>query len=371
MTTTVGTMFLIHDCLDAVCFWLRQPKELLQAMVVCRDWCTTIKTTNVWQHVFIRYWVRRQKPGFIRACWKELVDQGLARSPGISITAFQSRSAWHEGYVEPEPLATFCDDSSTSWYQKFTCSAKDALVRRAPTKDELCYDTCVDEFSERPFPRCWLVVNGDGLEGLPHEIQFHPDGEVVDHDRSQTSIWTWKWVSTHGSFLELTRMSDTKVVVFRVARAADAGFVLRGVAGREISSRELTLEEHIYRRYSGTEGYRVFGPAVLENTVRSIASNSGGPNVRMPRQLTHFECRYIRSLAARMGLRTVPKLNPRGPGVTIIHDPTRPTEQAIMKRNAIEWSSNSVTLHFWFSQKAMAKRLAGLKAAQHHSDATR
>lgn len=346
-------MSLHQDCLDAVCFWVGYPYELIQALLVCRDWCGAVKTTNAWQKAFIWFWYRNQKPGFIRAWWKELVDQGDAYMPATSITACANLVNWNKRFVEPEPFSTSCQDSLTSWYQKYACAARDILVRRPPTEDELCWDSCFDPSSGRQFPRCWLVLNGNGPEDLPLEFQFHPDGRVIDHRLSQASVWTWKRGSTHGSYVELTRSSDKWVLVFLCFRDVLGGFVLHDLTDRMICSRELTLEEHIW--YSRSV---ICYPASLVGVLQAIAVNSDRPNVGMPLELTDFEHKVIRDEASRMGMLALWNYP-----VVILRSPGRPIEQAWSTGSTIEWTGNSVPLRL-LSQQVLVEAIQRLEASR-------
>jgi hypothetical protein len=337
-------MHLQQDCLDPICFWLGQ-HELLQALLVCRHWCRTVKSTDAWKLCFIWFWLGRQKPGFIRAWWKELAYQGEAYLPALSMTAWPSYVNWNKKFAGPESMASSCQDHPTSWYQKFACAARDMSVRRAPTEDELCYDNCFDPFSGQQFPRCWRVLNRDGLEDLPSEIQFHPDGRILDHRQRRVSVWTWKWGSTHTSFLELIRASERKVAVFLFFRDSAGGFVLHDLTDRMICSRELTLEEHTW--YS--HGVR-HHPVSLVDVVQAMANNPDSTNVRMPMELTAFEHSVIQmEVASRPGMRSVPN-HTFDTYDTVIFSPKKrflsPIEQAWNSGGSIEWPGNSIQLRF-------------------------
>lgn len=369
-------MSLPNDCLQAVCLWLGCPLDLLHASLACRDWLETVKATDAWQRVFIWFWKSRQKPWFIRTLWKELVDEEVAFPPAISITASRSHFSRHQVHAEPDALATSFQNSSSSWYQKFICSAMDALVVRSPTQDELCFDTCFDPISGTQFPRCWLVSRNSYL---PPEIQFHPGGLIIEHTYPLAgpiaSGWTWKWISTDGSALELTRTSDSQVLVFRATRGRDAGFVFTGLNWVTISSRELTLEEHLSFRYrrDGREG-RVIAPVIVVKVIYILASSSNSPNVRMPAELTTFERACMCALAELRGLRTSRFLHPSEPGVAIWLDPNRrdsntglsAIEQATNTGMAIEWSGISVSLVGWSPEKLVKEAFGGVLPIQMH-----
>lgn len=355
-------MSLHHDSLDAVCFWVFYPGELVQALMVCRDWCRVVKASNAWQKAFIWFWHWRQKPGFIRAWWKELVDQVDAYMPATSITADPCYVNWNKKLVESEPFSTSCQDPLTSWYQKYACAARDTSVRRPPTEDELCCDSCFDPSSGLQFPRCWFVLNRNGVEDLPVEFQFHPDGRVIDHCTSRASVWTWKRGPAHSSYLELTRSSDKKVLVFLCFRDVGGGFVLHDLTDRMICSRELTLEEHIW--YS--RGVMRYPPCWVD-VVQALAVNSDGPDVQMPWELTYFEHSAIRAEASVVLGPLSVALYEYGFDTVILRSLARrieqlnfaiewpSTEQARNTGFAIEWPGNSVQLRC-FSQKAIVER---------------
>lgn len=305
-------MELPANCVDLISLGLGDARDLLQCGLVSKEWRSIFRASASWQHAFVTFWSRRQKPAIIRTLWMELVDEALASTVHISITA---RPSCRRESLEPDQVQTSYLVESPSWYEKFVFAAVDTLTRAAPTKEELCYDCYFDqtEWDEQaivPRLRCWYCFGSERLKDFPSEICFTQDGQVTPHDnRFQAACgWTWTWKFGEGDLqvLELTGVNGAvagqqKVISFRATRTSDAGFVFESPGdGLMLCSREVSKDEHDF--LNPEYGHDLFPPYPIESALEEMANETDGPSVIMPEALTKYEQWSVLQLAQQFKL---------------------------------------------------------------------